>query len=609
MRTWILSLLAVICFAGISTVPAEAAVSGHQQVEARSGDTVRIGILAYRGVEQSIREWAPLIDHLNHALPGQRFVALYLELDNLRKAIVAGSVDFVLTNPGHYAELEAEVGISRIATLQQAFSPVADQALGATVIAAAGRQDLQTLEDMRGQVLAATSQEGFGGYQIIWRELAELDLDPERDLAGRLFVGFPMQRVLEAVADGRADVGIVRACLLESLPDWQRHYRVLGQREHSALDCAVSSRLYPDWPMATLRHTPPDLARAVAVALLQMPDNPQGIAWTVPADYQSVHALFQALQIGPYAHLKVPTLQHLAQRYWLFLLLATLALLGWGGYTLRVEYLVRQRTSALERALQEREALEARMRAGQEQADHLSRLSVLGELSSTLAHELNQPLAGVGNYAQSLLRRLDNGRLTPEAVREASTGIMSQAQAAEGIVRRIRGFVRKRAGLREIHALPALVQDAVALFSGMLSQAPHIEIDDRLAPGLRIMVDPLQIQQVVLNFLKNALDALRAASPDAQRIDIVLEACGEWVCLRVRDRGVGMSDAQLARLFEPFYTTKEDGLGLGLSICKSIAEAHGGQLSGARPDDGTGMVFSLCLPVYERTAEPVDLPD
>lgn len=567
-------------------------------------DTVRVGVLAYMGVEAAHAEWEPVIRHLNANLPGKRFSLLYLDLDGLRRAVENRSVDFVLTNPGQYVELESDYGASRLVTLQRASTPVADKALGAAVVARADRTDLNRLQDIRGHVLAASSQDGFGGYQLAWRELAALGIDPERHLAERLFVGFPMQEVLWALEQGRADVGVVRACLLETLPDWQQRFKVLSRHDDAALACAVSTRLYPDWPLASLRHTPPELSKRVAIALLQMPMSGQGIAWSVPADYQSVHELFRELQIGPYAYLREPTLMVLAQRYWPFLAMFVLALLGWGLYTIRVEQLVHRRTAQLQRALREREDMAERMRANQEQAEHLSRLSILGELSGALAHELNQPLAGIGNYAQSLLRRLDSQRLTDDAVRHASGEIVVLAHTAAGILGRIRKFARKRPALRELRRAPDLVREAASLFCGMLAQAPQVDVIDHLPAQARINVDPLQFQQVMLNFLKNGLDAMRGLPPDAQRMQITLLQTDGMIEIQVRDFGAGLEPGQRQRLFEPFYTTKTDGLGLGLAICMGIAESHGGQLRAQAPQDGPGMIFSLILPCHD--ANPAD---
>ncbi|WP_218953233.1 sensor histidine kinase [Parapusillimonas granuli] len=587
-----------------------AAASSTQQGDEHT--VLRLGILAYMGEEPASEEWRDLQRYLEDALPQYRHEILYGDLDTLRGAVADGRLDFVLTNPGQYVELEADHGIGRIATLEHGHLPASNIAVGAAVVALRDRRGLETLDDLRGRVLAATAEDAFGGYQTVWRELADLGMEPSRDLDALKFTGFPMQKVLDALNEGQADAGVVRACLMENQPDWQTRYKVLSGRYEPALGCMISTRLYPNWPFASLRDTPPTMARQVAIALLRMDADTHGMSWGVPADYQVVHDVFRELQIGPYAYLRGTTLSGLVRQYWQFGMLLLLGLFFWGLYTARTEYLVRTRTAALEQALRDREALEQRMRAGQEQADHLARLSVLGEISSTLAHELSQPLAGVSNYAQSLLRRLENGRLTDDAVREASTSIVTLSDSAAGILKRIKGFARKRPGMRDWLVLRHLVDETVALFQGMQVQVPGIQVVDKLAPGSKVKADALQIQQVLLNFFKNAQDAMRALPPDQQRITLVLRQEQGWVWLHVRDFGTGMEDAALAHLFEPFYTTREDGLGLGLSICKGIVEAHGGQLLGSRADReptdadlprGPGMIFSLSLPLHEHDAK------
>lgn len=209
----------------------------------------------------------------------------------------------------------------------------------------------------------------------------------------------------------------------------------------------------------------------------------------------------------------------------------------------------------------------------------LLRLSVLGELSGTLAHELNQPLAAITNYASSLVRRADKQSLTEAAVREAAGEITGQAERAAAILGRIRAFARKRTASRERVAPRELVDEAVALFRGMLAQAPQVDVVDTLPADTRVELDALQIQQVLLNLLKNAWDASRGLPAARQRIRIRLERVGASLRIIVRDYGRGLDETARERLFESFFTTKADGLGLGLSICRRIAEAHGGRLS------------------------------
>lgn len=592
----------------------EAPQIGFKQVE--PGTRLRLGILAYKGAEAALGEWEPLQTYLSEALPQYRLEFFYGDLTALRTAVSNGELEFVLTNPGQYVELEAEHGVGRIATLEQGQLAASNIAVGAAVVALRERHDMQSLDDLRGRVLAATQEDAFGGFQTVWWELDQRGMDPSSDLQAVLFTGFPMQTVLQAVDSGHADAGVVRACLIERRPDWLERYKVLSGIFHPELGCTVSTRLYPNWPIASLRDTPAIMARDVAIALLRMDAPTHGLSWNVSADYQVIHDVFRELQIGPYAYLRSTTLRGLLRTYWPLGMLALLGLFFWGLYTARSEYLVRTRTAALEQALKDREEAEQRMRANQEQADHLARLSVLGELSSTLAHELSQPLAGVNNYAQSLLRRLDNGRLTEDAVREAAQNIVLLSESAAGVLKRIKGFARKRSGVREWVVMRTLVDDTVALYRGMQRHTPDIDIVDCLEFGRKLQVDGLQIQQVLLNLLKNAQDAMRHTPRGQQRIRILLEEQPGWVWLHVQDFGPGMTPEAQERLFEPFYTSKADGLGLGLSICKGIVEAHGGQLLGRRaanaphPEcgpDAPGMIFSLSLPYHEHNTKTVDI--
>ncbi len=572
---------------------------GSSHAAAAEPRAVRIGVLAFLDAQAMSGQWEPVLEHLATVLPGYKPVLVQLDHAALRAAVAAHSVDFVITNPGSYVALEMEFGISRIATLDTAQAPSPMRAVGSAVIVLAERKDLRSLADLAGKRVIAVGEDAFGGYQLAWREFAQLGMDPLKDFSSLEFVGLPMGRLTEAVAAGRADAGIVRACLIEGLaPQAQARFRVLSPRLEPDFPCQTSTRLYPDWPIATLRSTPPALAKAVATALLAMAPTAEGLSWTVPADYQSVHDLFRELRTGPYSYLQESSLRATAVRYWpAGLVLATL-LLAWVVYTVRVDHLVHSRTLELRRALDEREAIEGRMLAHQEQLEHLSRLSILGELSGTLAHELNQPLASIGNYAQSLLLRVDKGRLTDAAVREASTEIAGQAARAAGILGRIRSFSRKRAALRERRVLPELVREAVTLFLGMLSSRPEVGVDAGTSADYVVDVDPLQIQQVMLNLLKNGLDAMQHLPESERRLDIVLDQVGHVLRVGVRDYGHGLTPEARQQLFEPFFTTKPDGLGLGLSICTTIIEAHGGRLSAQAPADGPGLVISFTLPCH-----------
>ncbi|MHB1142344.1 MAG: sensor histidine kinase [Sulfuricaulis sp.] len=568
---------------------------------------VRIGVLAYKGSEAALSDWSPVTEHLNRALPGRRFSLSDYDIEGLREAVRQERIEFVITNSGQYVVLEAEFGLSRIATLESPLAASPARAIGSAVIARAGRGDLAALTDLRGKRVVVVAPDAFGGYLVAAHEMLRQGIDPESDLAALEFLGLPMQKLVEAVAKGTADAAVVRACLLEEMARTGavrvEDFKVLSARSVQGFACGLSTDLYPDWPIATTRHTDHRLAKAVAKELLSMPPTPQGFAWTVPADYQSVHELYRELQTGPYAYLRETTLQGLAQRYWPYLLIVFIVLAGSVMHLVRVEHLVRVRTAELRRALAARDEAEARTRVHQEYLEHLSRLSILGELSGTLAHELNQPLATIGNYAQSLVRRQETGRLTVDALLDASRQIAAQAERAGGIVHRIHDFARKRVAVRNRLPLEGLVREAVALFTGMLASAPAVVLDNRLPKGVEVEVDGLQVQQVLLNLLKNAVDAVQGLPAERRRIDLTLERNDVWCRVSVRDRGPGLPEALRARLFESFFTTKPDGLGLGLSICKTIVEAHGGRIWAEPNTDGPGLTFAFTLPVDETVNE------
>ena len=584
--TWLSGLIILLCFSASQVL----------------GKDVAIGVFAYQGERASTSDWNPLISYLNRALPEHHFRLENHDAESLRQAIAGARIDLAITNPGHYITMEAEFGLSRIATLESVGVSAA-RALGSVVLVRSDRTDLKELSDLAGKRVAAIAPDAFGGYLLAAQAMLHSGVDPATDLKEILFIGLPMSQVVEAVLQGKVDAGIVRACVPEQMVREAQlqpaDFRVLSQRQESHFPCALSTPLFPDWPLAVTRQTDPELAKRVAHALLSMTQAADGMGWTVPADYQPVHDVYRELRVGPYAYLREITPEGLARRFWPWLLGALLALVGWIIHTVRVEQLVHRRTAQLRDSLQAREQAESRMRKSQEQMEHLSRLSVLGELSGNLAHELNQPLTTIGTYARTVLRRQDSGRLTPDAISEACSQIVSEAERAGGIVQRIRHFAKKRGAVRAPVDLALIATEARHLIIGMLAHPPIIDIDNRLPEHCRVLADGPQIQQVLLNLIKNALDAGRNLPPERHRVQVIVEAVDHWVHLHVIDQGCGLEPAQLAHLFEPFFTTKPDGLGLGLPICKTIIEAHGGRLWAEPNADGLGMRFSFSLPCHD----------
>ena len=227
---------------------------------------------------------------------------------------------------------------------------------------------------------------------------------------------------------------------------------------------------------------------------------------------------------------------------------------------------------------------------------HASRLSVMGQMASTMAHELNQPLTAVMNYLEAGRQLIAAGMGGPERVSEMMEKAIAQAQRAGEVIRQLRGFVSKGESDRRIQNLNQLVEEALALALVGARQRgvrASLELDHSLPP---VLVDHVQIQQVVLNLVRNAVEAMEEV--ERRELTIGTRAIPEQGMAEVivADSGPGIAPELADRLFQPFVTTKATGMGLGLSICREIVEAHHGRLSAAQKSSG-GTVFRVTLPI------------
>lgn len=243
---------------------------------------------------------------------------------------------------------------------------------------------------------------------------------------------------------------------------------------------------------------------------------------------------------------------------------------------------------------------EEKVRELQNELLHALRLTAMGQLTSALAHELNQPLTAVMNYMNAARRSLGAAE-DPAAVRvrELLEKAVDQTARAGQIIRRLRGFIEKKEPNRSLEDLNASVQEAVAL--GLVGAADrNVKVMVRLNPELPMFLfDRIQIQQVIVNLLQNAAEATEEMDRREITIATALSA-PDGVEVIVADTGPGVDAKMMPRLFEPFATTKSNGLGMGLTICRSIVEAHGGRLW-AVPNPGGGAQFRFRLPMSVET--------
>lgn len=256
--------------------------------------------------------------------------------------------------------------------------------------------------------------------------------------------------------------------------------------------------------------------------------------------------------------------------------------------------------------LDSEQALEEARRLVQEQRDqlaHTSRLTTMGEMAAGVAHEVNQPLTAITNYARVAKRMMAKESPDLDLLRETLDKIEAQSHRASEIIRRIRRFMKKPATGKEVLSVSALLEDTRQFAEvDMRNNKGAIELS--VAEGIPdVLADPIQVQQVALNLIRNALEATSSVDSEAP-VEVTARLQGD-TCVRieVRDHGVGLSEEAEEKLFLPFFTTKDEGMGIGLSTYRSLIQAQGGDIGFERPEDG-GACFYFTLPVAGAEGAP-----
>ncbi|GAB4066259.1 PAS domain S-box protein [Ancylobacter sonchi] len=247
------------------------------------------------------------------------------------------------------------------------------------------------------------------------------------------------------------------------------------------------------------------------------------------------------------------------------------------------------------RDLRPRKEGEQRLAELQSELVHLARVSAIDEMGAAIAHELNQPLTALMLYLQAIRRAHAKGVNLSVSVGDILDKATGEAERAGHIIQRMRQFVEKRDPVRQLRALDPLVDDAIELT--LLGQRHRIAIGREQQDGLpQVLVDPVQIQQIIVNLVRNAIEA--AAQARRPAIRIATSRTASHVMLEVSDNGPGISPDALPKLFQAFASSKRRGMGLGLAISRTIAQNHGGDLVVDPGGDGRGACFALSLPIW-----------
>jgi two-component system sensor kinase FixL len=247
------------------------------------------------------------------------------------------------------------------------------------------------------------------------------------------------------------------------------------------------------------------------------------------------------------------------------------------------------------RDVTERKQAERMLRERQEELAHVTRVSTAGEMATGLAHELNQPLYSIANYARGCINRLDSSSIEPSEVREIAAEIESEAERAAEIIRRLRRMVQKREPVQATIDINQTVEEACALAQADLVHH-RVRLDRDLDKNIpETHGDDVQLQQVILNLLRNAVEAMRENAADDRMVRVSTQCLdGQVAQVSVRDRGMGIPADRLERVFDAFYTSNASGMGMGLAISRTIIESLGGRIWATNnADRGAGLHFTL----------------
>jgi signal transduction histidine kinase/ABC-type phosphate/phosphonate transport system substrate-binding protein len=299
----------------------------------RSGLPILIGALANRGTEECLRRWKPTAAYLERHLPGTRFRIVPLGFNEVADRVASGRVNFIITNPAQYSVLEFTGKAYRIAGILVPSVSGPQRMYGGVIFTRSDRLGIRNISDLKGRTFSAVDSESLGGWLCARRELHAAHIDPFRDFADLRFAG-THDALIQNVLSGSSDAGTIRSSQFEKMAAEGkidlRNFRVLPGPSFTSTSYPflVSTRLYPEWPLAVVKGTDEDLSREVAVALMTMGDEDPaakasgGCGWTIPADYSDVHELLRELHLGPYKDLGRVTPGLLFSLYWPHLLAA-----------------------------------------------------------------------------------------------------------------------------------------------------------------------------------------------------------------------------------------------------------------------------------------------
>ncbi|WP_251451749.1 ATP-binding protein [Parasutterella muris] len=565
---------------------------------ASNNNTITIGTVRTLDTSFYIHTFGPTLLNLRSKHPDLIFKTReFKDYDSMVLAAENNELDFFMTSAGMAAYLERIEKARAIATRTHPRATIPRESVGAAFISRSDRNDIRTLADLKGKKIAAYSDEGFDWYLAL-NELVRLYSDIKEIEKHTVFTNHEFPDVIARVANGDVDIGILSACEVEDLLKNEsfssKDFKVIGPRKSASLKCLHSTDLYPGIVVGAFAHTDPNKAKLLASSLLSMPPSRDAYSWSIANNYQDIESLFRKLKIKPFYN---PTLESVWDEYKNFVYAAIVLIILFIIHYLRTEQLVRIRTEQLRTEIQKKVQLQKEASAVRDKLNRAERSGIISQLSSIVAHEVNQPLEAIINYSACLSKYVENNYREDKTASEISNRVADSAARVAAIIDKVRSYAKKKESEKIVLSLTQTLKTTINEF-----QHADYGTDIKFEPDLgnkEILVEaePLELKLLFSNLFRNAKEAME--SEEEKVISVMLRQTPDGKAeIRISDRGRGLQESDLPKLTLPLFTRKPQGTGLGLSICRQIAESHGGHLEFEKTAEN-GLIVKVFLPTVK----------
>lgn len=566
--------------------------------ETRDVKHIRIGVLAKRGNSQTYNKWTATAEYLNERIEGYDFVIIPMDFLDVEKYVKEEKVDFTLVNSAMYINLEVKYGMSRLATLKNLRQGKGFVRFGGVIFARSDNDEINTLEDIKGGIFSAVSEDSFGGWIMAWKVFYNHNINPKRDFDEIRFMG-THDSVVYDVLDRRSIAGTVRTDTLERMEAEKlidmSMFKIIHKQNTDNFPFLVSTNLYAEWPFSKAAHISDDLAHKVALALMQMkPDDKAAIngkieGWTFPQNYHSIDETLKILRVTPYENYGKITLKEIVVQYRILILIFIAVLIIANFLNIRLLILKEKLSETLDISKKmEKKAHEANL--------------IKSQFLANMSHEIRTPLNAIIGLSSLMFRT----KLSPQQL-DYTKKVNSSAKSLLGVINGILDYSKIEANRIELEEEEFSLDDVLYNLSNMLTlKAEEKKIELLFDVGKEVprnlIGDQVRLTQILTNLTGNAIKFTNEGQVIVRIICKKIEAHKTTLKFEVKDTGVGMTEKQLNRLFQPFTqadastTRKFGGTGLGLTISKNLIELMGGYIDvESEINKGSRFIFTAQL--------------